>query len=88
MAYLCFRVWKVALSFSNLNFSHIECVTTHYYTLQTWIGHNVTRYNVNALPHLLQYIFSEICLVLDYLQRVTIVCFTNIFFYEIDGNAW
>ena len=39
------RVWKVALSFSNLNFSDVERVTTHCKTLQTWIGHNATRYH-------------------------------------------
>ena len=33
-----------------------EHVTTHYQTLQTWIGHDATRYhNLNALP----YIFSQ-----------------------------
>ena len=33
-----------------------ERVTTHYQTLQTWIGHDATRYhNFNALP----YIFSK-----------------------------
>ena len=37
------HVWKVAISFSNLNFSHIERVTTHYQTLQTRIGFDVTR---------------------------------------------
>ena len=44
-----------------LMFDH---VTTHYPTLQTRIGHNVTRYhNFNALPHALPhalpYIFSQ-----------------------------
>ena len=29
-----------------------ECVTTHYQTLQTWIGHNAMRsHNFIALPH-------------------------------------
>ena len=52
------RVWKVALSFSNLNFSHVVLVTTHYKTLQTWIDQNATHYqNFNALPHVLPYIF-------------------------------
>ena len=33
-----------------------EKVTSYYQTLQTWIGHNATRYhNLNALP----YIFSQ-----------------------------
>ena len=33
-----------------------EHVTTHYQTLQTWIGHDVTRYhNFNTLS----YIFSQ-----------------------------
>ena len=45
-------------------------------TLEIWIGHNASRYhNLNALPHglpkALPYIFSEICLVLGYLQLVT-----------------
>ena len=70
------HVWKVVISFSNLNFSHIELVTTHYQTLQTWVGLNATRYHsLNALPHAFPhtslYTFSEICLVLGYLQRVT-----------------
>ena len=35
-----------------------EHVTRHYQTLNTWIGHNATRYhNFNALPHALPYIF-------------------------------
>ena len=34
-----------------------ERVTTHYQTLQTWIGHDATRYH-NVLPHALSYIFS------------------------------
>ena len=43
-------------------------------TLQTWIGHNVTRYhNLNKLPHALPCIFSEICLILGYLQRVSVI---------------
>ena len=41
-------------------------------TLLIWIGHNATCYhNLNVLPHTLLYIFSDICLVLSYLQRVT-----------------
>ena len=58
-------------------------------SLQTWIGHNATRYhNLNALPHVLPYALpyslSEICQVLGYLQRVTIISFKkniNIYFY-------
>ena len=47
-----------------------EHVTTHYQTLQTWIGHNATRYhNFNALP----YIFSQFSLVWGYLKRVSII---------------
>ena len=70
------HVLKVAIAFSNLNFSHIECVTTHYQTLQTWAGVNVTHYHSlnalpHALPHALPYIFSEIFMILGYLQRVT-----------------
>ena len=42
---------KFAISFSNLNFSQFEHVTTHYQTKQAWIGLNITRYyNLNALP--------------------------------------
>ena len=49
-------------------------------TLETWIGYNVMRYhNLNtlphALPHTLPYIFSEIFLVLGYLQRKIAVIF-------------
>ena len=37
-----------------------ECVTTHYQTLQTWIGHDATRYhNFNASQLVLPYIFSR-----------------------------
>ena len=37
-----------------------EHVTTHYQTLQTWIGHYATRYhNFNAGPHALSYILSQ-----------------------------
>ena len=58
-------------SFSNLNFSNTEHVTTHYKSLQTWIGLNVT------LPHTLQqhvlpYILFEIWLVLGHLQCITL----------------
>ena len=39
-----------------------EGVTTHYQTLQTWIGHNTTRFhNLNILP--LLYIFSHFSMV-------------------------
>ena len=45
---------------------------TTFQTLQTWIGHNaMPSSNLNELPHALSYIFSEICLLLGYLQRVT-----------------
>ena len=69
-------------------------------TLQTWIGHNVTHYHnwnalAHAVPQTLPYIFSEICLVLGYLQSVT-TCYRykNIqklliyIVYKFDGNAW
>ena len=64
-------------------------------TLKTWIGQNATCYhNLNALPHVLPYIFSEIFLVLGYLQRVT-TCYRYFFkkiliyiFYKFDSNAW
>ena len=46
----CCHVWKVATSFSNLSFSYIERVTSHYQTLRTWIGLNVTRYCFWNLP--------------------------------------
>ena len=66
----CCHVSKVVISFSNLNFSHIERVTKHYQTLQIWTGINVTCYHsLNALPHVLPYIFSEIFLILGYMQR-------------------
>ena len=36
-----------------------ERLTTHYQALQTWIGHNATRYhNFNALPHALPQAFT------------------------------
>ena len=64
-------------------------------TLLIWIGHNATCYhNLNVLPHTSLYIFSEICLVLSYLQRVTIIFLKILiyiyiykFFYKCDGNA-
>ena len=41
-----------------------ERVSTHYQTLQTWIGHNATRYhNLSALVHALLYIFSQFSMV-------------------------
>ena len=59
------RVWKVALSFSNLNFGYVERVTTHYKTLQTWIGHNAMHYhNFNVLPHTIPYIVTQFSMVL------------------------
>ena len=89
MDWTCCHVWKVAISFSNLNFSHIERFTTHYQTLQTWIGLNVMRYHSlnalpHALPHALPYIFSDFFLVLGYLQRATVIFFfknINIYFF-------
>ena len=46
---------------------------TNFQTPQTWLGHNTMRYHdLNVLPHALPYIFSEICLILGYLQRVTV----------------
>ena len=76
MAYPCLQSLKVAMWFSNLNFSQIERVTTHYQTIQTWIGHNVMRYHnfislPYALPHALLHIFSWSSMVWGYLQRVT-----------------
>ena len=71
--------WKVTISFSKCNLRHFERVTTHYQTLQTWIGFSVMSYhNLNALPHAWRYIFSEISLVLGYLQRV---CYHHFFKY-------
>ena len=72
-----------------------ENVTTHYQTLHTWVGHNVTRYhNFNALPHALPYIFSQFSMVWGYLQLVTIKFikkYVNIFFKKkltvTSGNA-
>ena len=67
---------------------------THYQTLETWIGHNATRYLIlNALPHALPYILSEIFLVFGNLQRVTThypQIYKKIyilFFKNIDSNA-
>ena len=56
-----------------------ERVTTYYQTLQTWIGHNATRYhNYNALPHVLPhalpYVFPQFSMVCGYLQWVTTRC--------------
>ena len=54
------RVWKVAISLSNPNFSQIEHVTKQHQTLKTWIGYNATRYlNFHPLRHVLPYIFSQ-----------------------------
>ena len=42
---------------------------TNFQTPKTWLGHNATRYRIlNALPHALPCIFSEIPLTLGYLQ--------------------
>ena len=50
---------KFAISFSNLNFSKFEHVTTHYQTPQACIGLNVACYhNLNALPHTLSHALS------------------------------
>ena len=64
-------------------------------TLQTSIDHNATRYhNLDAMPHALPYIFSEIWLVLDNLQQVTaryrqlFLKNVNIFLYKFDNSAW
>ena len=50
---------------------------TNFQTPQTWLGHNATCYHdLNALPHALPYalpyILSKICLILGYLQRITL----------------
>ena len=43
-----------------------------YQALQTRVGHNATRYhNLNALQHVLPYIFSRFSKVWGCLQRVT-----------------
>ena len=48
---------------------------THYRTFSlnlTWVGHNATRYhNLNLLPHVVPYIFTQFNMVWGYLQRVT-----------------
>ena len=50
----------------------------NFQTLQTWIGHNATRYhNLNGLSQVSPYIFSEICLILGYLQCVTVIFWKN-----------
>ena len=75
----CCRVWKVVISFSNLVFSDIKRITTHYQTQETWIGLNITCYHsLNALPHALPYILYQLCLVLGYLQLVT-TCYHRFF---------
>ena len=69
-----------------------EKLATHYQALETWIGHNATRYPIlDALP----YIFSEIFLVLGNLQQVTTryrqIYKKNIYTIiskKIDGNTW
>ena len=39
-----------------------ERVTKHYQTLQTWMGHDATRYyNFNALQHALPHVLPYIC---------------------------
>ena len=49
-----------------------ERVTTLPNFVQTWIGHDATRYrNFNVLRDALPYIFSKFSMVWDYLQRVT-----------------
>ena len=63
------HVWEVAISFSNLNFSNTEHVTTHYKSLPLWIGLNVTL--PHTLQHVLPYILFEIWLVLGHLQCIT-----------------
>ena len=93
------HVWKFVISFSNLNLVIFELFTTHYQTLQTRIGLNVTRYHslimlLHALQHTLPYIFSEICVVLGNWKRVTtryryfFKKDIDIFFYKFDGNGW
>ena len=64
-------------------------------TLQTSIDHNAKRYhNLNAMPHALPYIFSEIWLVLGNLQQFTVryrqlfLKDINIFLKKFDNSAW
>ena len=54
----CCHAWKVAIYFSNLNFIHIERITTNYQTLQTWVGLNVTCTIAWTLYHTRDHIFS------------------------------
>ena len=62
-------------------------------TLQTWIGHNATRYpNLNRLPHALPYIYFLGDLP-DF--RLFAICYRHFFeklliyfFYKFRGNAW
>ena len=71
----CYRTFSPCLTWLcyKATFYHMfERVTTHYRTLQTWIGHDATRYrNFNVLRDALPYIFSKFSMVWDYLQRVT-----------------
>ena len=49
-----------------------ERVTKHYQTLQTWIGHNATRYHkFNVLPHAIPYIFTQFSTVWGYFHYAT-----------------
>ena len=72
-----------------------EHVTTHYQTLETWIGHNAMRfYNFKMLLNGLPYIYSQFSIIWGYLQYVTThygqIYKKNIllFFKKNDGNAW
>ena len=77
----CCHNWRVTISFSKCNLRHFKRVTTHYQTLQTWIGFNVMSYhNLNAYRTRHGIFSLEICLVLGYLQRV---CYHH-FFKNID----
>ena len=84
----CFQSLKSCLILQWFQFQSKSVCYHTLLTLETWIEHNATCYHsLNALPHALLYIFSEICLVLDYLQRVTtfyhqfIKKYINIYFF-------
>ena len=78
---LCCHVRKVSISFSKRNFSHFKGVTTHYQTLQKFLGLNVTRYhNLDVLLrayhmryHIFYLGFSWFWAICNALPRVTIL---------------
>ena len=90
---MCYRTFSPCLTWLGykVTFYHMfERVTTHYQTLQTWIGHDATRYrNFNVLRDALPYIFPKFIMVWDYLQCITVKCMKKyIFKKNNNGNLW